>query len=276
MAHEIQSIGGKALPLTVDVRSYESIQSMVASALSNYGRIDVLIYNAGAIWWSAVRTTPMQRFKLLQQVNPEGLYGCVQAVLPEFERQGNNGRIVVVCPPIYSRFFRGKTAYAMGKVGMSVLVKGLAMDFEREGHVHGKLRGDGMAIFGIWPATASDSTFSRVFFHADAIQAIESAATARMVQQDPQEARDLRRPSIFSDAILAMLDALPERMNGQLELDEDFLRDHCGITDFSKYSIIPGSEPRRIMPRKFPNLLVEEQSDEGRRVDSTRLPSPKL
>jgi NAD(P)-dependent dehydrogenase (short-subunit alcohol dehydrogenase family) len=54
----------------------------------------------------------------------------------------------VVSPPIYSRFFRGKTAYAMGKVGMSVLTKGLAMDFQRQGR-------EGMAITSIWPAVVS-------------------------------------------------------------------------------------------------------------------------
>lgn len=53
--------------------------------------------------------------------------------------------MVVVSPPIYSRFFRGKTAYAMGKVGMSVLTMGLAMDWKREGR-------EGMAISSIWPA----------------------------------------------------------------------------------------------------------------------------
>jgi NAD(P)-dependent dehydrogenase (short-subunit alcohol dehydrogenase family) len=89
----------------------------------------------------------MKRFQLMQRVNVEGLYGAVQAALPHLKREGA-GRIVVVCPPIYSRFFRGKTAYAMGKVGMSVLVKGLAMDFEREGL-------NGMAVVGIWPAAVS-------------------------------------------------------------------------------------------------------------------------
>lgn len=78
----------------------------------------------------------------MQRVNPEGLYATVQAVLPQIS---SSGRIVVVSPPIYSRFFRGKTAYAMGKVGMSVLTKGLAMDFEREGKKD-------MAITSIWPA----------------------------------------------------------------------------------------------------------------------------
>lgn len=55
----------------------------------------------------------MKRFQLMQRVNPEGLYGTVQASLPYLKKHGS-GRIIVVSPPIYSRFFRGKTGYAMG------------------------------------------------------------------------------------------------------------------------------------------------------------------
>jgi hypothetical protein len=67
-----------------------------------------------------------------------------------------------------------------------------------------------------------------------------------------------------------------ETVNGLLELDEDFLRRYCGITDFSKYSVIPGASPRRIMPSVLPDLTVAEQDDEGKRVDSTKLRSEKL
>lgn len=107
-----------------------------------------MVYNSGAIWWASVENTPMKRFQLMQRVNPEGLYGTIQACLPHFKQNGWKARIIVVSPPIYSRFFRGKTAYAMGKVGMSVLTKGLAMDFEREGRSE-------MAITSIWPAVVS-------------------------------------------------------------------------------------------------------------------------
>ncbi len=143
---EIREAGGDATAIGVDTRSFADVQTLIDQTIKIYGRLDVLVYNSGAIWWASVENTPMKRFQLMQKVNPEGLYGTIQAALPHFKDNGWEGRIIVVSPPIYSRFFRGKTAYAMGKVGMSVLAKGLAMDFEREGKTK-------MAISSIWPAT---------------------------------------------------------------------------------------------------------------------------
>jgi hypothetical protein len=68
-----------------------------------------------------------------------------------------------------------------------------------------------------------------------------------------------------------MLKAPAAVVNGQLELDEDFLRKHGGITDFSRYAVVPGASPRRIMPAALPDLTVKEQDDEGMRVDSSKL-----
>jgi hypothetical protein len=82
--------------------------------------------------------------------------------------------------------------------------------------------------------------------------------------------------TIFSDAIVEMLKAPTNVVNGLLDTDEDFLRNYCGINDFAKYSLIDGSIPRRIMPIEFPSLLVKEQDDEGKRIDSTLLGKSKL
>lgn len=111
---EIKEAGGKAFAIQVDVRDVFQVENMVKETVRLAGRLDVLVYNSGAIWWSSVANTPTKRFQLMQRVNPEGLYATVQAALPEFERNAWKGRIIVVSPPIYSRFFGGKTAYAMG------------------------------------------------------------------------------------------------------------------------------------------------------------------
>ena len=59
-----------------------------------------------------------------------------------------------------------------------------------------------------------------------------------------------------------MLASPAHEVNGLLDTDEDFLRKK-GVTDFSKYSLVPGATPRRIMPQEFPRLEVAEQDDEG-------------
>lgn len=81
--------------------------------------------------------------------------------------------------------------------------------------------------------------------------------------------------TIFSDAVLAMLNAPTALVNGLIETDEDFLR-RCGVEDFSQYSVAAGSTPRRIMPAVFPRLEVAEQDDEGQRMDSVELARSKL
>ncbi|KAI4860775.1 short chain dehydrogenase family protein [Hypoxylon rubiginosum] len=243
---EVVEAGGRATAIPVDVRDQASVRKLVDRTVETYGRLDVLVYNPGAIWWAAVEDTPVKRFQLMQRVNIEGLYGAVYAALPYLKR--SSGRVVVVSPPIYSRFFRGKTAYAMGKVGMSVLTKGLAMDFQRQGL-------EGMAITSLWPAVA-----------------IESAATHPLTTASPSEARDLRKATIFSDAVVAVLRAPAAAVNGLLALDEDFLRSEVGgsVADFSGYAVVPGSQPRRIMPAVLPDLTVAEQDDEGKRMDSAK------
>ncbi|VUC32716.1 unnamed protein product [Clonostachys rosea] len=239
VVREIKEAGGEAVAFQVDTRDPESVKNMVDFTSRHYGSLDVIIYNSGAVWWSSIEKTSMKRFKLLQDVNINGLYATIQAAMPHWKQNDWKGRIIIVSPPIYSRFFRGKTAYAAVKVGMSVLTKGLAMDWKREGKSN-------MAISSIWPAVG-----------------IQSAATP-----DAKLLPDLRKATIFSDAILEMLRAPAEEVNGSLEVDEDFLRAR-GIEDFSKYSVVPGSTPRRMLPAQFPDLRVVEEDDEGMRMDST-------
>ncbi|KAK8049936.1 hypothetical protein PG994_011666 [Apiospora phragmitis] len=237
VAREIREAGGQATAVPVDVRDFASVEALVARAAGAYGgRLDALVYNAGAVWWASVEDTPVKRFRLLQQVNVEGLYGAVQAALPHLKKTAEGaggGRIIV------------------GKVGMSVLTKGLAMDFERQ-----ELKNMSITSF-------CGRRKSR-------ISAIESAATQKLQQTDPATARDLRKPTVFSDAVLAVLRAPAASVNGLLALDEDFLRSDLGgsVTDFSQYALVPGASPRRIMPKRLPDLTVEEQDDEGTRINS--------
>jgi citronellol/citronellal dehydrogenase len=51
VAEEVAALGGRALPLQVDVRDENALQRMVDATLETFGRIDILVNNAGALWW---------------------------------------------------------------------------------------------------------------------------------------------------------------------------------------------------------------------------------
>lgn len=146
---------------------------------------------------------------------------------------------------------------------MSILTLGLAKDIERQNHKD-------MSITSIWPAVAIESAATE--FNTQVQQGIELSAAAN------SRRKDLRKATIFSDAILAMIRADTSKVNGVIDTDEDFLRRECGYSDkdFEKYNLVPGHTPRRIMPKVFPDLTVEGQNDEGVRMDSVKLRGGKL
>ena len=247
VVREISEAGGKAFARQVDVRSPDSVAALFLWTLSKLGHIDAVIYNPGAIFWASVVETPVKRYQLMHEVNTLGLYSTVQAILPHFYARGK-GRLVIVSPPIYSRFPRGKAAYAMTKFAMTTLMIGLYHDFKRQKAATGF---DG-ACCSIWPAAA-----------------IVSAATEFT---RPGSKVELRKPEIFADAILAILQERDTtKVSGKAWLDEDWLRELKGIEDFDGYAVTPGTKVRRIMPQKLPSLEVEEEDDEGERMNSVEL-----
>src|SRR5262249_4789687 len=57
VAQEVETLGVQALPVRVDVRDAEQIEAMAARTLERFGRIDILINNAGALWWQPLVET---------------------------------------------------------------------------------------------------------------------------------------------------------------------------------------------------------------------------
>ncbi|GFO16327.1 hydroxysteroid dehydrogenase-like protein 2 [Plakobranchus ocellatus] len=224
---EIEEKGGEAFPARCDVRSEEDIRSTLSQCMQKFGGVDVAVYNAGAISWQKVAETPLRRWDLMNQVNARGAFCLVNLILPHMLEK-KHGRLILVAPPVYNRFFKGKTPYAMSKVAMTVLVHGLANELA------------GVTISALWPATV-----------------IESHVTTLMKLPPCY----MRKATIFADACLEIAQEESEILNGKALIDEDYLKTK-GMTDFSKYRVDPEEEPNRMMPRNFPNLVVKEELDD--------------
>lgn len=124
-AEEIRALGRRALPVRVDVTDEESVQAMVKAALAEFGRIDVLINNAGVMAPGRLWEIPIKRWDLVTRVNVRGSVLCCQAVLPHMiERR--DGVIINISSILADRAGGGNISYSVTKQALRKLSEGLA------------------------------------------------------------------------------------------------------------------------------------------------------
>ena len=92
-AEELQHLGVKAMALACDVKNPSSVQEMVDATLSQFGRIDVLINNAGISWGAPVEQMRLEDWNKVIETNLTGTFLCAQAVGKAMIRQGR-GKII--------------------------------------------------------------------------------------------------------------------------------------------------------------------------------------
>lgn len=212
-AKEVEALGRRALPIQVDVRFEEQVEAMARKTEEAFGRCDILINNAGAIFWAGVLETPVKRFDLMWQINARAPFLCSQALIPLMKKH-KWGHIIMMSPPLRLDLLPGRVAYLMTKYAMTHCALGLAAE----------LREENIACNALWPVTL-----------------IESSATINFQMGTPDQ---WRTPAIMCDALLAIVKKAPRAFTGNVLLDEDFLREE-GVTDFDKYAKVPGASPPR-------------------------------
>jgi citronellol/citronellal dehydrogenase len=213
-AEEVEREGGKALPLTVDIRYEEQLHGAVKQAVERFGGIDILVNNASAISLTGTLETPMKKFDLMFGVNVRGTYATTQACLPAL-LEAKNPHVLTLSPPLNMKpkWFQNHVAYTMAKYGMSMCVLGMADEFREKG----------VAFNALWPRTV-----------------IATAAINMIGGQEMMEAS--RTVDIMADAAHAILTRDSRACTGNFFIDEDVLRE-AGVKDFSKYLVKPGTEP---------------------------------
>src|SRR5579871_3681223 len=142
VAQEVEALGVHALPVQVDVRDEQHIENLTARTLERFGRIDLLINNAGALFWNNLSETPAKRFDLVMAVNVRAAFLCCRAVLSAMI-QRRWGHIINMSPPLDFSMVPGRIAYAISKLGMTMLTFGLAEEV-RQHHI---------AVNALWPVT---------------------------------------------------------------------------------------------------------------------------
>lgn len=217
VADEVVALGARALPIKVDLRNLDTVSACVAEVMSKFGRIDILINNASALWWQDIRDTPMKKYDLITSVNARGTFAMTSACLPHMEKNGW-GRVITMSPPISLGHMAGHTAYNISKFGMTMVALGVAQEY----------KGKGITGNSLWPATI-----------------IESLASINFKMG---ERKFWRKASIIADATMGII-LEDDEFTGIMCIDDKFLRARWGFedTDFVRYRCDPDVEPPRFL-----------------------------
>ncbi|MBE0534214.1 MAG: glucose 1-dehydrogenase [Phycisphaerae bacterium] len=129
---EIQALGRRALPLELDVRDYDSIQQMAAKAHAVFGKIDVLVNNAGCNVRKPAVDVTWEDWNLILDTNLRGTFFVAQAVGRHMiERQ--YGRIINIGSVTCVAGYAGLGPYCASRGGTKQLTMSLADDWGRYG-----------------------------------------------------------------------------------------------------------------------------------------------
>lgn len=213
VAQEIEAVGGKALPLLLDVRDDQHIHAAIQQAAQHFGGIDVLINNAGAIALTGVEATSLKQYDLIQSINHRATFICAQAALP-FLKQAEHPHILSLSPPVNMspKWLGMLSPYALSKYGMTILTLGMAEEFRQYG----------ISCNTLWPETY-----------------IATAAVSKNLGEENTQQLS-RKPEIMADAAFAIYSTAKGELTGQSLTDEQALT-RMGITDFAQYACIAGN-----------------------------------
>ncbi len=124
---EIKAAGGEAMANGASVTDYEAVQAMVQQAIDAWGRVDILINNAGILRDKSFAKMEMPDFRLVMDVHLMGAVHCCKAVWPHMNAQ-KYGRIILTTSSsgLYGNF--GQTNYGAAKMALVGLMQTLSIE----------------------------------------------------------------------------------------------------------------------------------------------------
>jgi citronellol/citronellal dehydrogenase len=206
-AEQLGAAGGRVAPVVGDLRSDDDVERAVATAVREFGGIDIVVNNASALDLSPTSAISMKRYDLLQDINARGTFALTRAALPYLE-VADNPHVLTLSPPLNlePRWLGPHLAYTLSKYGMSLCTLGFAAEFSDLG----------VAANSLWPRT--------------------TIATAAIRNRPGGEAavKRARTPEIMADAAHSIVTRDCRTCTGNFFIDEEVLRAD-GATDLSGY-----------------------------------------
>ena len=133
LAKDLTGSGSKAVAVTMDVTNRQQVQMLVDTAVESYGRIDVMINNAGLGGTRSVLEMTDAEWLRVLDVTLNGTFRCTRAALRQMVAQGGGGAVVNNASVLGWRAQEGQAHYAAAKAGVMALTRCAAMDVASHG-----------------------------------------------------------------------------------------------------------------------------------------------
>jgi 3-oxoacyl-[acyl-carrier protein] reductase len=131
-AREVEAIGRGAMAVKVDVTRLSDVEQMVESTLGRFGKIDILINNAGIARDKLILRMTEEDWDAVLDVNLKGTFNCTKAVIKYMSKQ-RSGKIVNIASVVGEMGNAGQANYSASKAGVIGLTKTIAREFAQRG-----------------------------------------------------------------------------------------------------------------------------------------------
>ncbi len=130
-AEEIRGLGRRCSAVQADITLESDVENLVQKVVDEFGRIDVLINNAGVAYYPPLLETPLKQWELVLRVNLIGVFLCSKLVLPVMIKQGSGSIINISSTAANDRDIGAVPtgiAYGVSKAGLDRFTFGLAAE----------------------------------------------------------------------------------------------------------------------------------------------------
>lgn len=127
-ARLVEAEGRGVLSRTVDIRDDVALRQLVADGIERFGRLDVLVANAGVLSWGRLWELSDEQWNTVIDVNLTGTWRTLRAVIPAMIDAGNGGSIVIISSSAGLKATPGNGHYAASKHGLTSMTNTLALE----------------------------------------------------------------------------------------------------------------------------------------------------
>jgi len=123
LEQQIKALGTQAIGVEADVSKVADLQKLVAAAVSQFGRLDIMVNNAGVETRTSILNTTEAQYDKVLQINLKSAFFGTQFAAQQMIKQGGGGRIINITSVHEDWPMPGNTAYCLSKGGMRMLTR---------------------------------------------------------------------------------------------------------------------------------------------------------